>query len=191
MEVADRLQARVREHTHVATGLLTVVSLALVFGAVLGYIPEGTLPRSDALVTVIPHANVVLSAAAITTILVGVRAIRRGDVGRHRTAMLASTALFVAFLVLYLYRIALEGPTVFEGPAAVRQFVYLPLLGVHILFAVICLPFVYHALLLATTHRVAELRETLHPRVGRVAAALWLVSFALGICVYLMLYVLF
>jgi len=189
--MSTQLRAGVREHTPAVTGLLTVVSLALVFGAVLGYVPESAMPQSDALVTVVPHANAVLSAAAITTILVGVRAIRQGDVARHRAAMLASTTLFGTFLVLYLYRVALEGPTVFEGPDAVRQFVYLPTLAIHILLAIVCLPFVYHALLLAATHRVARLRETLHPRVGRIAAALWLVSFVLGICVYLMLYVLF
>jgi putative membrane protein len=65
------------------------------------------------------------------------------------------------------------------------------MLAIHILLAMVCLPFVYGALLLAATHRVPQLRETLHPRVGRVAATLWLVSFSLGICVYLMLHVLF
>ena len=191
MAVDERVRNGVRAHLPAVTGLLTVVSLALVFGAVLGHVPESALPRVDALVAVIPHVNVLLSASAIATILYGVRAIRRGDVSRHRKAMLASTALFAGFLVLYLYRVALEGPSAFEGPGAVRQFVYLPLLAVHVTLAVVCLPFVYYALLLAGTHRVRELPGTPHARVGRIAATLWLVSFALGITVYLMLYVLF
>jgi putative membrane protein len=189
--VQGRLRNRVREHIPAATALLTVVSLALVFGAVLGYIPDAALLHVDPLVTVVPHANALISAAAITTIIAGVRAIRRGDVARHRTAMLASTALFGLFLVLYLYRVSLEGPTEFTGPDTFRQFVYLPMLAIHILLAMVCLPFVYAALLLAATHPVGELRETVHPRVGKVAAALWLVSFTLGICVYLVLHVLF
>lgn len=187
----DRVRNRIRAHIPAVTALLTVVSLALVFGAVGGYVPDSALPRVDPLVAVVPHANALVSAAAITTILVGVRAIRRGNVTRHRRAMLASTALFGLFLLLYLYRVSLEGPTAFTGPDTLRRFVYLPMLAVHILLAVVCLPFVYGALLLAGTHRVAELRETLHPRVGRVAATLWLVSFSLGICVYLALHVLF
>ena len=105
--------------------------------------------------------------------------------------MLASTALFAAFLVLYLYRISLEGPTEFAGPDAVRQFFYLPLLAIHILFAIVCVPFVYYALLLAATHDPADLPTTPHPRAGRVAATLWLVSFALGILVYVLLHLLY
>jgi putative membrane protein len=184
-----RVRERVREHIPAATALLTVVSLALVFGAVGGYMPA--LPRVDPLVEVVPHANALISAAAITTILAGVRAIRRENIARHRRAMLASTALFALFLALYLYRVSLVGPTEFAGPDTLRRFVYLPMLAIHILLAMVCLPFVYGALLLAATHRVPQLRETLHPRVGRVAATLWLVSFSLGICVYLMLHVLF
>jgi len=38
---------------------------------------------------------------------------------------------------------------------------------------------------------VSELPHTDHPRAGKVAAGLWLVSFTLGIVVYLMLYVVY
>jgi len=184
-------RAHLREHVPALTGLLTVVSLALVFGAVFGYVPERVLPRNDGLIAFVPHINAVLSLAAIGTILAGVRAIRRGNIARHRAAMLTSAALFGTFLVLYLYRISLEGPTEFDGPTVVRQFLYLPVLAVHILLAIACLPFVYWALLLAMTHRIDELPNTSHPRVGRIAASLWLVSFALGVTVYVLLYLVF
>lgn len=173
------------------TGLLTVVSLGLVFGAVGGLLPAAVLPRVEPLITAVPHLNAVISACAIVTILYGVRSIRRGNVSHHRAAMLASTALFGLFLTLYLYRVSIEGPTEFAGPAAIRQFLYLPLLAVHILLAIVCVPLVYYVLLLAWTHDVAELPRTNHPRVGRLAAAFWLVSFSLGIVVYLMLHVVF
>ena len=182
---------QVRERVPELTGLLTAVSLALVFGAVGGFLPSSALPRVDAVVRAVPHVNALLSVAAIVAILTGVRAIRRGDVSRHRAAMLTATALFALFLVLYLYRVSLEGPTTFAGPAWLKQFVYLPLLAVHILLAIACIPLVYYALLLAATHSVAELPATTHPRVGRLAAAFWLVSFSLGIAVYLLLHVLF
>jgi putative membrane protein len=174
------------------TAVLSAVSLALVFAAAMRAIPDAFLPEAPAwLLAAIPHANAVVSLLAIGTILAGVRAIRRGDVGRHRRAMLATTALFATFLVAYLYRVALKGPTPFDGPAAVESFVYLPVLAIHILLAIVCVPLVIYALLLALTHSVSELPETRHPRVGRAAAALWLVSFTLGIIVYAMLYVVF
>lgn len=171
------------------TALLTTVSLALVFGAVLGAFPEEHLPRAPpAVLDAIPHVNAVVSAVAIGTIVAGVRAVRRGRVGRHRRLMLASLGLFALFLVLYLYRITLEGTMPFPGPEAVYSFVYLPVLAIHILLAIVCIPLLYYVALLGLTRPVAAVRASSHRRVGRVAAALWLVSFALGEVVYLLLY---
>jgi len=182
----------VRRHVPALTGFLSVAALALVFAAALRVIPIWLLPRApEVVVRAIPHVNAVVSLAAIGTLVAGVRAIRRGDVARHRTAMLATTGLFALFLVAYLYRVALEGPTSFAGPAVVAQFLYYPLLGIHILLAIVAVPLVIYVLLLALTHTVDELPETRHPKVGRVAAALWLVSFVLGVVVYLLLYVVY
>ena len=182
----------VRRHVPAVSGVLSVLALTLVFAAALRVIPDWLLPRApDAVIHAIPHVNAVVSVTAIATIVVGIRAVRRGDIARHRQAMLATTGLFAVFLVAYLYRVALEGPTAFPGPAAVEQFVYYPVLGIHILLAIVCVPLVIYTLLLALTHSVAELPETRHPTVGKAAASLWLVSFVLGTVVYLMLYVVF
>jgi putative membrane protein len=179
-----------RKHVPALTAVLSVVSLALVFAAALGVVPRGALPQAPAAVlAAIPHVNAAISAVAIVVIAGAWRAIRRGNVDRHRAGMLAGLVLFVAFLALYLYKVALEGPTQFPGPAAVERFVYLPLLAVHVLLAVVCIPLLYYVLLLALTRPVGALPETNHPRVGRVAASLWLISFFLGVVVYLLLYV--
>jgi putative membrane protein len=185
------MQQQVRGHVPALTGVLTAVSLALVFGAALGYIPATVVPEAPGwVVDAIPHVNAAISASAIVTIALGWHWIRAGRVERHRVAMIASTVLFVGFLVLYLYRLTLlGGPEPFPGPETVYRFVYLPLLGVHILLAVVCIPLLYYVLLLAATRSVRELRRTAHARVGRVAASLWLISFALGIAVYALLHV--
>lgn len=185
------MQQQVREHVPALTGLLTIISLALVFGAVFGVVPEGLLPRAEGVLEAIPHVNALLSLTAIGTISYGVVAIRRRNIETHRRAMLASTGLFAVFLLLYLYRISLEGPTTYPGPDLLYQYVYLPMLAVHILLAMLCIPFVYYALLLASTTPLAQLPETRHPTAGRIAAGLWLISFALGFLVYLQLYVVF
>ena len=180
-----------REHVPALTAVLTIAALALVFGAALQVLPVGGLPQPEPLLAAIPHVNAAISVAAIAAIAAGVRAIRRGDVGTHRRLMLTSFGLFAAFLALYLYRVALLGPTAFPGPEAIRTFVYLPVLVVHVLLAVVCIPFVFYALLLATTRPASQLYGTAHRRVGRIAAALWIVAFAMGIVIYLMLYVVF
>ncbi|MFC6835383.1 DUF420 domain-containing protein [Halomarina ordinaria] len=185
------MQLEARAHVPALTGVLSVVSLALVFGAVGGVLPTESLPRSEPLLALVPHLNAVISAAAIVAILSGWRWIRRGDVTRHRAAMLAAFGLFVAFLVLYLYRVSIEGATDFPGPEGVYTYVYLPLLAVHVTLAIVCIPLLYYVLLLAATRPWRELGATRHPTVGRVAAGLWLVSFSLGIVVYLLLYVVY
>jgi putative membrane protein len=175
-----------------ATALLSVVSLALVFAAALGVVPSGLLPRAPtAVLDAIPPVNAVISLVAIGTITAGWRAIRRGRVQRHARLMTTSFGLFAAFLVLYLYRVALLGPTPFPGPAAVERFLYLPVLTIHILLAIVCVPLLYYVLLVAVTRPTSDIYDSLHPRVGRVAASLWLVSFSLGIVVYALLYVVY
>ena len=174
------------------TTLLSLVSLALVFGAALGAVPRGVIPRApDTVLAVIPHVNAVVSAVAVVTILAGVVFARRRQFHKHRAAMLVSAALFAVFLVLYLYKVALEGPAEFPGPDAVYRQVYLPLLAIHVLLAVVCIPLLYYVLLLATTRPVSALVDTAHARVGRVAASLWIVSFVLGNVVYALLYVVY
>jgi len=188
----DGLGYRLRPHVPALTAVLSVVALALVFAAALGAVPSTLLPRaSDATLDVIPHVNAVVSALALLTIAGGVLAIRRGQVRRHRTLMLASTALFATFLVLYLYKVSVAGPAPFPGPDSVYTTVYLPLLAVHVLLAIVTVPLVIYVLLLAGTHPVSALPSTRHPQAGRVAAGLWFVSFALGEAVYAMLYVVY
>ncbi len=180
-----------RNQVPLLTAVLSLVSLGAIFGAVGGVVPDGLLPRNESLIALIPHLNVVLSATAIVTIVAGWRAIRRNNIDRHRAFMLVSFALFTLFLVFYLYRVSLEGPEPFTGPAVIEQFVYLPMLAVHILLAVCCVPLLFYVLLLAITRPVEELYMTRHRSVGQIAAVLWVVSFALGIGVYVFLYVLY
>lgn len=182
-----------RERVRLLTGVLSVVSLAVVFAAAGGRIPSSSVPAApEWVIETIPLVNAVISAVAIGTIAVGWRAIRRGEIQRHRVAMLSSFGLFASFLALYLYRLTvLGGPQDFPGPATVERFVYLPILAVHILLAIVCIPLLYYVLLLAMSRPIADLPNTSHARVGRVAAMLWLISFSLGIVVFVLLHLVY
>ncbi|MFC6614079.1 DUF420 domain-containing protein [Halopenitus salinus] len=180
---------RPRDHVPLTTAVLSVLALALVFGAVTRSIPTTYVPDpGPAVLASIPHLNAALSLAAVATISLGWRAIRRGDVDRHRTFMAASTVLFAAFLAGYLWRLTLVGTASFPGPERYYLYVYLPVLAVHILLAIVCIPLVFYALVSALTRPIAAIPETNHRRIGRLAAPLWIVSFAMGVAVYAMLY---
>ncbi|KAB1188062.1 MULTISPECIES: DUF420 domain-containing protein [Haloferax] len=186
------MEFRARDHVRGLTAILSVLSLALVFGAVLGAIPRAAIPQaSDGVLNAIPHVNAAIGTVAIVTILSGVRFVRRGEVEKHQRMMLTSFALFATFLVLYLYKVVVQGTTPFPGPQTVYQFVYLPTLAIHILLAIVCVPIVYYVLLLALTRPISEVFGTKHARFGRLAASLWLISFVLGNVVYFLLYVVY
>lgn len=183
------LRARVREHVPATAGVLSAVSLTLVFAAALRVVPPELLPRApDAVVDAIPHLNAVVSLVAFVVVVAGVREIRRGNVERHRTLMGSAFGLFAVFLVGYLYRVALVGPTPFPATGLLET-AYYAILGVHITLAVVCVPLLFYTLLLAWSHEVAEIPRTNHRKVGKIAAPLWAVSFALGVVVYLLVYV--
>ncbi|WP_338739611.1 DUF420 domain-containing protein [Haloplanus salilacus] len=186
------MYSNARDRVPELTVALSLTSLALVFAAALGMIPRAAIPRApDAVLAAIPHVNAVLSTVAVVTITAGVAFARRREFGRHRAAMLLSAGLFAVFLLLYLYKVVLEGPAAFPGPDTVYRRLYLPLLAIHILLAVVCIPLLYYVLLLGTTHPVGALTDTAHARVGRVAASLWVISFVLGNAVYALLYVVY
>ena len=102
--------------------------------------------------------------------------------------MLATSGLFFIFLALYLTRLANLGMTPFPGPQTVYTYVYLPLLAVHIAFAVVCIPLVLYTLVIGTSVDVPEIGRTSHARVGRLAVPLWAISFAFGLIVYSLLH---
>lgn len=183
------VRTAVRDHTLGTATILSAVSLALVFSAALRIVPAEALPRAPtAVVDAIPHLNAAISAVAFVVVVAGVREIRRGNVERHRKLMGTAFALFATFLVAYLYRVALVGPSEFPASGALET-VYYAILGIHITLAVVSVPLVFYTLLLAWSHPVSAIPETNHRKVGKVAAPLWAISFALGVVVYLLLYV--
>ena len=183
------VRTAVRDHTLGTATILSAVSLTLVFSAALRVVPAEALPRAPtAVVDAIPHLNAAISAIAFVTVIAGVREIRRGNVERHQKLMGSAFGLFVAFLVGYLYRVALVGPSEFPASGTLET-VYYAILGIHITLAVVSVPLLFYTLLLAWSHPVSRIPETNHRKVGKVAAPLWAISFALGVVVYLLIYV--
>jgi len=185
------MEVRIRDNVPALTAILSAVALALVFGAALQAIPPSLLPpANETLFAVVPHLNAAVSALAIVAILAGWRFVRRGEIARHRASMVTAFVLFAVFLVGYLYRVAHVGPAEFAGPAGLAT-AYYAFLAVHILLAIVCVPLLFYVLLVAGSRPVPRIYETGHARVGRVAASLWLVSFTMGIVVYLLHHVIY
>jgi len=184
MAVADRLQSRARARPRLITAVVSVVGYALVFGAFGGVLPLPDLSR-DAVI-LLGDAIAVVNTGALLAILAGVYFIRNDDVRRHRAAMLTAFALIVTFLVLYLVKVGggFEKEIVASGAVWTA---YVGMLAIHILLSAVSVPVVVHAVVLGLSHTPAELRETVHARVGRIAVSAWGLSLFLGLVTYLML----
>ena len=174
-------------HPGIAAGALAAVVYAALGVALSGRPPAAPPPALARLAALSPHLIAAVNAAALLALLRGWRAIRRGAIPVHRSYMLGAAILISAFLVLYVSRVALGGTKSFAGPAAVRAYLYLPMLAVHVLLSIASVPLVIYNVLVGLSRAADAIGSTAHPRVGRVAVVLWSVSLVLGLGVYVLL----
>ncbi|MFB6071440.1 MAG: DUF420 domain-containing protein [Halobacterium sp.] len=183
-----------RAHPGRVTAAVSVAGYALVASAFAGVIPLfPDLSRKTVLL--FSDLIVVVNTLALASLLAGAAFIRRGDVRKHRAAMLTAFALISTFLVLYLWKVGggfekhiavRQGQFLAEYAATIRL-VYFAMLAVHIVLSVVAVPVVLYAVVLGLTHTPSELRETRHAAVGRLAVAAWGLSLFLGIVTYWLL----
>jgi putative membrane protein len=134
------------------------------------------------LVDLLPTVNAVLNGTSATLLVLGFRAIRAGDMRRHRAFMLGAVGCSVLFLAGYLTRLALTGTHRFPGDGALRA-LYLAVLGSHTVLAALAGPLVLRTLWLAWKGRYPS-----HRRIARVTLPVWLYVSVTGVVVYVMLY---
>lgn len=176
---------RVRERPAAVTAVLSIVGYALVIGTFafdLPIYPDLGLET----VNLLADAIAVVNTAATILLVLGWYWIRNDEVRKHRAAMIGAFALILVFLLMYLPKVGGGGTKEFVGPA-IPYYSYLIMLAVHILLSIVAVPVVLHALVLGLSHSPSELRETIHARIGRIAAASWILSLVLGVVTYLML----
>lgn len=184
MALAASVRSRARSNPRAVTAVLSVIGYALVIGALSA--PGTLFSLPDRTVILLGDAIAVVNTFALTFLVAGWRFIRRGDVRRHRAAMLTAFALIMVFLVLYLLKLGGGFEKSIDATGAIR-IAYLLMLAIHVLLSAISVPVVLYAVTLGLTHTPAELRETAHARVGRVAVAAWSLSLFLGIVTYVLL----
>lgn len=178
-------RTHVRDNPKLVTAILTILGYGLVIGTFRGLVPIYPDIGLDA-VNFLTDAIAVVNSAATISLVLGWRWIRRDEIEKHRYAMLTAFTLILVFLVLYLLKVGGGGEKYFVGPDGV-YYAYLVMLFVHIALSVVAVPLVLYALVLGLTHTPTELRDTSHARIGRYAAASWIVSLALGVVTYVLL----
>ncbi|MGB9986350.1 DUF420 domain-containing protein [Salarchaeum japonicum] len=182
-----------RENPRTLTIALSVLGYALVFGAFGGVLPVPKIGKET--VDLFSHLIAAVNTLALSALLLGVYLVKQRRLRQHRAAMLTAFTLIMVFLVLYLWKVGggYEKEIVIRQGQFLAQYEsivygsYLAMLAIHILLSAVSVPFVLHAVVLGLTQPIDRLGDTLHPRVGRIAAAAWSLSLFLGVVTYWML----
>ena len=147
------------------------------------------MPMSDVpqWVRSLPHLNASLNAVSAALLIAGFRGVRKGDIKRHRRAMIAALCVSALFLTSYLtyHFYPGVGSIRFENPAWFRP-VYLSVLIPHIILAVPVAPAAMTLVYLAGTRRIEA-----HRRLAKIALPVWLFVSGSGVAVYFILYAVF
>jgi putative membrane protein len=126
--------------------------------------------------------NATLNGTAALLLLAGRVAIARKRTSVHRGLMLSAFAVSALFLCSYLTRVALTG-THADPHRGWVHVTYLAILVSHMLLAMVVVPLVVTALVLAWRRRFVK-----HRAVARWTFPIWLYVSVTGVVVYVMLY---
>lgn len=160
--------------------ILTISAAATAFLFWLIYVH----PAADAARTrlaFLPALNALLNGFSATALLIGFTFIRAHRRRAHRAAMIIAFLFSTLFLVSYILHHALHGDVRYPVHAALRS-IYLPLLGSHVVLAVVALPLVLITFFFSLTGRFAQ-----HRKVARWTFPLWLYVSVTGVITYMML----
>lgn len=176
-----------RHHPIAVTVILSVIGYSLVIGTFAGVVPRALFPDLSLwTVNRIADAIAVINTVTVSALAYGWYSIRQNRVRRHRIAMMTAFGLIMLFLVLYLLKIGGGGTKEFVGPTLPYYF-YLAMLAIHIILSIVSVPVVVYQVVTGLSHSTAELRDTNHARIGRIAASAWIISLSLGVVAYVLL----
>lgn len=169
----EALAARLK----VVAWVVSAVVLVLV-----GVMQRVRLPLPDGWSTaMLPPIHAGINAVAAVVLIAALIFIRRGQVARHRAAMLTAMGLSGLFLLSYVAYHLTNDPTPYPSGAPLRG-LYLGLLLSHIVAAAVSFPFILFTFIAAWTHRFAA-----HRRLARWVYPLWLYVAVTGPICYWML----
>jgi putative membrane protein len=156
-----------------------VSALALSLLAYLLVLPRDV--QGGEALSFMPGVNACLNGAAAVLLVLGYRAVKRGDRALHKRYMISAFAASSLFLVGYLAYHYVHGDTKFLGTGAIR-YAYFSVLISHVLLSIAIVPMALAAFYFAFQQRFAT-----HARVTRILYPIWLYVSVTGVLIFLML----
>ena len=149
--------------------------VALVYGRLFSF--ESTAVYFQ----VAPAVHATLNTATTICISLGLWAIFHHKKSMHQMCMVLALLCSAVFLVSYIVYHAVHGDTPYMGTGILRP-IYFFILISHILLSVIALPYI-----LTTVALALRQRYSLHKKLARITAPLWLYVSITGVLIYLFL----
>ncbi|MGE0266874.1 MAG: DUF420 domain-containing protein [Candidatus Omnitrophota bacterium] len=134
-------------------------------------------------ITILPMINACLNFSAGVLLVLGYKAIKRGDQMAHRKLMISALVVSTVFLISYLTYHYLHGSTKYTKEGIIR-FVYFTILITHTPLAALVVPFCIAAVYFALK---GDYRK--HIRITKWLYPVWMYVSVTGVVIYLMLYV--
>ncbi len=153
-------------------------AMALLAIPAVGAILRADMPWSE----VHPALNALLNGTSAVFLLTGFVAIRRRQISFHRSCMIGAVVASCVFLISYVARYLSTGSHRYPGEGWDKT-VYLVILFSHMVLAVVVVPLVLRALLLARRKQFVA-----HRRIARWLWPIWIYVSLTGVVVYFMLY---
>ncbi|MCY3411297.1 MAG: DUF420 domain-containing protein [Candidatus Heimdallarchaeota archaeon] len=133
-------------------------------------------------------------ALGLVLLLIAMVMAKTKQFARHKILMQIAVIVTLSFLIQYIIRFSLGQETHFEGDDTIKNYVYLPILTVHILFALTSIYMIIRHLLETRRNELKgpqfkkEYRMR-HRSYGKWTFIIWFSSFVGGIIIFFMLYV--
>lgn len=167
--------------------ILAFAAVALGFLVWLVYFAGGILPSQDtSVVEFLPFFNACMNLLASTFIILGIRAIKRKNLGevfieRHKRWMRLAFSASSLFLISYLVYHGLHGDTKFIGQGWIRPVYFFILIG-HIVLSAVAFPLVLLSFYWGTVGRLTH-----HKTLARWTYPLWLYVSVTGVLIFILL----
>jgi putative membrane protein len=130
---------------------------------------------------ILPHLNALINSATALLLLIGVVAVKKGNISLHQLCMKIAFILGFSFLIGYvLYHLSNES-THFGGEGFIKIIYFFVLIS-HIILSIGVVPFVLMAVYYALSSQLPQ-----HRKVVKWAFPLWLYVSVTGVIAYLMI----
>jgi len=139
-------------------------------------------------------------AAGLIVLLIAYQQAKNKQFKNHKNLMLIAAGINGAFLIQYIARFLMGNETPFGGPDFVHYYIFIPILVIHITGAIVTIFLVLIQLTRSLRHEMKSSTGTpyfdkgyrpTHRSFGRKTFYLWAISFAGGIIIFLMLYIIY